>query len=113
MAFDRLAEELKPVGLVTYFLPCFALVLTLKKLFVAQYAAEFYGVSASVIGALVVGKTVVLLDHTESGTVSTVPMLRGWVRFTRPWSTRLSRLSSSSPRNSSTRGVRVGRLGSR
>ena len=68
MAFDRLAEELKQVGLVTlYFLVCFALVLTLKKLFLAQYAVEFYGVSAAIVGALVVGKVVVLLDHTPIG----------------------------------------------
>ncbi len=68
MAFDRLIHEVKQVGLVTlYFLVCFALVLTLKKLFLAQYAVEFYGVSAAFVGALVVGKVVVLLDHTNLG----------------------------------------------
>jgi hypothetical protein len=68
MAFDRLIHEVKQVGLVTlYFLVCFALVLTLKKLFLAQYAVEFYGVSAAVVGALVVGKVVVLLGHTRLG----------------------------------------------
>ena len=69
MALDRLIQELKQVGLVTlYFLFCFTLVLTLKKLFLAQYAVAFYGVSAAVVGALVVGKVVVLLDHTRIGT---------------------------------------------
>jgi hypothetical protein len=68
MAFDRLMHELKLVGLVTlYFLVCFTLVLTLKKLFLAQYDLEFYGVSAAIVGALVVGKVVVLLDHTRLG----------------------------------------------
>ena len=68
MAFDRLIHEVKQVGLVTlYFLVCFGLVLTLKKLFLAQYAVEFYGVSAAVVSALVVGKVVVLLDHTRVG----------------------------------------------
>ena len=68
MALGRLIEEVKKVGLVTlYFMVCFALVLTLKKLFLAKYDVEFYGVSAAVVGALVVGKIVVLLDHTRLG----------------------------------------------
>ena len=68
MALDRLIQELRQVGLVTlYFLVCFGLVLTLKKLFLAQYAVEFYGISVAVVGALVAGKVVVLLDHTRIG----------------------------------------------
>ena len=68
MAFDRIIHKVKLVGLVTlYFMACFALVLTLKKLFLAQYSLEFYGISAAVVGALVVGKVVVLLDHTRLG----------------------------------------------
>jgi lipid-binding SYLF domain-containing protein len=68
MAFDRIIHEVKLVGLVTlYFMACFALVLTLKKLFLAQYSLEIYGISAAVVGALVVGKVVVLLDHTRLG----------------------------------------------
>jgi hypothetical protein len=67
-ALARLIDEMKQVGLVTlYFMICFALVLVLKKLFLAQYDVEFYGVSAAVVGALVVGKVVVLLDHTRLG----------------------------------------------
>jgi len=68
MAFDKIVQEIKLVGLVTlYFGVCFGLVLTLKKLFLAQYSLEFYGVSAAILGALVVGKVVVLLDHTRIG----------------------------------------------
>ena len=68
MAFERLIGEMKQVGLVSlYFMICFALVLTLKKLFLAQYAVEFYGISVAVVGALVVGKVVVVLDHTKIG----------------------------------------------
>jgi hypothetical protein len=64
----KLLDEMKQVGLVTlYFLICFALLLTLKKLFLAQYEIEFYGVSAAVVGALVIGKVVVLLDHSRIG----------------------------------------------
>jgi hypothetical protein len=63
-------HELKEIGLVTlYFMLCFAVILTLKKLFLAEYAIEFYALSAVVIGALVAGKVVVVLDHTPLGTL--------------------------------------------
>ena len=62
-------HEIKHVGLVTlYFLVCFGIVLTLKKLFLAAYQIDFYGLSAVVIGALVVAKVVVILDSTRTGT---------------------------------------------
>jgi hypothetical protein len=68
MAFERLIGEMKQVGIVTlYFMVCFAMVLTLKKLFLAQYAVEFYGISVALVGALVLGKVVVVLDHTKIG----------------------------------------------
>lgn len=61
-------HELKEVGLVTlYFLLCFSVILTLKKLFLAQYEIEFYAISVVVVGALVAGKVVVILDHTPLG----------------------------------------------
>ena len=62
-------HELREVGLVTlYFLFCFGIILTLKKLFLAEYQIEFYAISVVVVGALVAGKVVVLLDHTPLGT---------------------------------------------
>jgi hypothetical protein len=62
-------HELKQVGLVTlYFLFCFAIVLTLKKLFLAQYQIEFYAISVVVVSALIAGKVVVILDKTPVGT---------------------------------------------
>ena len=62
-------HELKQVGLVTlYFLVCFLIVLTLKKLFLADYEIEFYALSAAVIGALIAGKVVVVLDKIHIGT---------------------------------------------
>jgi len=61
-------HELKQVGLVTlYFMFCFAVVLTLRKPFLAEYPIAFYALSAEVIGALVAGKVVVVLDHTPPG----------------------------------------------
>ena len=62
-------HEVTQVGLVTlYFLICFGLVLLLKKLFLADYRIQVYALSAAVIGALVAGKIVVILDKTRLGT---------------------------------------------
>jgi hypothetical protein len=66
---SRLIHEVKQVGLVTlYFFFCFSVVLTLKKLLLASYQIEVYALSAAVIGALIVGKVVVVLDATHAGT---------------------------------------------
>jgi len=62
-------HEVKEVGLVTlYFFFCFGIILTLKKLMLAAYEIEFYALSSAVIGALIVAKVVVVLDHTRAGT---------------------------------------------
>ena len=62
-------HEFKEVGLVTlYFLFCFGIILTLKKLFLADYQIEFHALSAAVIGALVAAKVVVVMDHARAGT---------------------------------------------
>ena len=62
-------HEVREVGLATlYFLFCFGVILTLKKLFLAAYQIEFYAVSVVVFAALVSGKVVVVLDHTPLGT---------------------------------------------
>lgn len=66
---SRLKHEVEHVGLVTlYFLFCFGVVLTLKRLLLAQYQVEVYALSTAVVGALVVGKVVVVLDKTRAGT---------------------------------------------
>lgn len=65
----RLKHELKQIGLVTlYFFFTFGVVLTLKKLLLADYQIQFYAMSAIVIGALVAAKIVVVLDKTRAGT---------------------------------------------
>jgi membrane protease YdiL (CAAX protease family) len=65
---EKIKEELIQVGTVTlYFLFCFGMILLLKKLFLAEYDVGFYALSAAVLGALVVGKVVVILDHTKIG----------------------------------------------
>ncbi len=67
--YARIGRELKEVGLVTlYFLFCFGIILTLKKLLLADYNIEFYALSVAVVSALVAAKVVVVLDHTRAGT---------------------------------------------
>ena len=65
---EKIKDELKEVGMVTlYFLFCFGVILLLKKLFLAEYEIGYYALSSAVIGALIVGKVVVILDHTKIG----------------------------------------------
>jgi hypothetical protein len=62
-------REVKAVGSVTlYFLCSFGIILTLKKLFLADYHIEVYALSTAVVGAIVAAKVVVTLDHTRAGT---------------------------------------------
>jgi len=46
-----------------YFFLCLAIIITLKKLFLAQYRIEYYGISLVIVGSLIAGKVVPLLDH--------------------------------------------------
>ena len=69
MKLETLKEEVKTAGFATlYFLCCFLLIILLKKLLLAQYDIAFYGLSAAVFGALLIGKVVVVLDKTRAGT---------------------------------------------
>jgi hypothetical protein len=65
---ERVCHELREIGLVTlYFLVCFGVFLTLKKLLLEQYHVSIYVFHAALIGALVVAKVVVLLEKTSFG----------------------------------------------
>jgi len=64
----KVAEELKTVGLVTlYFAFCFGIVFLLKRLFLAEYQIEFRGLSVALMGALLAGKVVVVLEKAPVG----------------------------------------------
>lgn len=64
-----LKHEVKQVALVSlYFFFCFSVVLTLKKLLLADYMIEVNALSTAAIGALVVAKVVIVLDKTRAGT---------------------------------------------
>ena len=59
-------KEVKEVAAVTlYFLIGFAFIFILLKLLLAEYEIEVSVVSLAVIGALIVGKVVVVMNHTK------------------------------------------------
>jgi len=64
----KVAREIKTVGLVTlYFACCFGIIVFLKRLFLAQYEIEFRGLSAAIMGALIAGKVVLVLEKAPIG----------------------------------------------
>ena len=61
-------KESKEVFLVSsYFFLCFCVIVLLKKLFLAQHGIEFHGLPLAILGALILGKVVVILDKTSFG----------------------------------------------
>ncbi len=60
-----LLKEMAPV--VLFFFVAFMLIFLLLKLFVAQYSIEFYAFSKAAIGALILGKVVLVMDWAVSG----------------------------------------------
>ncbi len=66
--YQRIRSELQEIGFVTlYFLGCFLIFLSLKKLFLKEYDVEITILGTAVVGALVVAKVVVLLGKTSFG----------------------------------------------
>ena len=67
-AVERVQRELREIGFATlYFLACFLLFLSLKKLILAEYDIETKVLGTAVVGALVMAKVVVLLGKTSFG----------------------------------------------
>lgn len=67
-ASERIRTEIREIGLVTaFFLTCFLVFLSLKKLLLAEYQIEVTVLQTAAIGALVVAKVVVLLEKTSFG----------------------------------------------
>ena len=61
-------KEARVVFLTTlYFATWFALLVLLKKLVLEQYQIEFTGLSLALIGALIVAKVVLVLEHVSLG----------------------------------------------
>lgn len=74
---EKLVEELKAVGVVAAYFGCWiAAILWLKKIVLAEYDIAFGDFSDAVIGALVLAKVVIVLEH--------VPLGR-WIRRRPAW----------------------------
>ncbi|HBX42422.1 MAG TPA: hypothetical protein DEH27_00755 [Deltaproteobacteria bacterium] len=72
---QKLRDEIRAVALATlYFATWIGLLVLLKTLILAEYRIEFHGLSAALVGALVLAKVVLVLEHVPLGK---------WVR-TRP-----------------------------
>lgn len=62
-------DELKALALTTlYFAVWFGIVIVLKELLLAEYSIEVRGLSLALLGALVVVKVVLVLEHVPLGT---------------------------------------------
>jgi len=67
-AHEKLKHELEELGLAgLYFFLWIGLLVAIKKLVLAEYQIEFVGLSAALIGALVLAKVVLILEHVPLG----------------------------------------------
>jgi hypothetical protein len=74
---QKLKDEIKAVALATlYFATWIGVLMVLKKLILAEYQIEFNGLSLALVGALVLAKVVLVMEH--------VP-LAGWTRTRPAW----------------------------
>ena len=74
---QKLNEEIKAVGIAALYFGCWiAALLLLKTLVLAEYKIAFHGWSVAVVGALVLSKVVLVLEHVSLG---------AWVRARPAW----------------------------
>jgi len=64
----RALREIRSIALVTlYFAVCFIVMMVCKRLVLAEYGVEFRGLSFALVGALIVAKVVLVLEHVPLG----------------------------------------------
>jgi len=74
---QRLKHELQAVGLAMLYFGCWiAALVLLKQLVLAEYHIAFHGFSLALIGAMILSKVVLLLEHVSLGV---------WVRTRPAW----------------------------
>lgn len=74
---QKLEHELKAVGLAALFFGCWIAALALlKQLLLAEYQIAFHGLSLALVGALILSKVVLILEHVPLG---------AWVRARPAW----------------------------
>jgi len=65
---QKLKEEIKKVGTVALYFGCWiAVLLVIKSLVLAEYQIAFHRWSAAVVGALILSKVVLVLEHVPLG----------------------------------------------
>jgi len=66
---QKLKDEIKAVAVTTlYFATWLGCLVLLKKFILAEYQIAFHGLSVALIGALVLAKVVLVLEHVSLGT---------------------------------------------
>jgi hypothetical protein len=74
---QKLKDEIKAVGIVALYFGCWlSALLLLKSLILAEYGIAFHSWSMAVVGALVLSKVVLVLEHISLG---------AWVRAKPAW----------------------------
>ena len=74
---EKFKHEMKAVGLAALYFACWiAALIVLKQLILAEYHIEFHGMSKALVGALVLSKVVLVLEHIPLG---------AWVRARPAW----------------------------
>jgi hypothetical protein len=65
---DKIINELKSVGMATlYFLVWFGILMIIKVLLLQEYQIKFSGLSLVIVGALVVAKVILIMEHIPLG----------------------------------------------
>ena len=73
----RIKQELKAMGLAMLYFGCWlAALLIIKQLVLEEYQIQFSGLSKALVGALVLSKVVLVLEHVPLG---------AWVRSKPAW----------------------------
>ena len=74
---QKLRNEIRAVALATlYFATWIGVLVVLKELALAEYGIEFHGLSLALVGALVLAKVVLVLEHVTLG---------AWIRTRPAW----------------------------
>ena len=74
---QKIRHEIKAVAIATaFFASWFGLLMLLKRLILAEYQIEFRGLATALVGALIVAKVVLILEHVPLGS---------WVRRQPAW----------------------------
>lgn len=65
---EKLVKELKSLGWITlYFLIWFGILMLVKVLLLTEYQIEFSGITIAFVGAIVVAKSILILEHVNFG----------------------------------------------